>query len=217
MYATNGNAHLMPENTAPPMMYPNTGGMPVTQPMAVAQPIGQPAMPVAMAQPIGQPPMAMAQPVGQPPVAAMATPIAPAQVPVMVVQQQVPGSQIGTPQMMSRDIDAFGFVCKDNTNIHNAKSLAGLYVSCFWWFCPAPCFVCRRFTAPDDDTVALSNGCCLGCPVDCNGEQFRRNWDENQQPGPPNSFSSAQDTMEFGAFNGLCAGSASTTCYLRVC
>ena len=198
-------------------LYPEAGGVANGQPMAVAQPVGQP--PIAMAQPVGQQPMmpvAMAQPVGQPmmPVAA-AQPIGPVGGVTVVQQTAVPGSQLHAPQQMSRDVDAFGFVCKDRDYIHSAKSLAGIYCSMTWWFCPVPCLVCRKFSAPDENTLVLS-GCNCGCP-NCENETYHRNWDENQQPGPPNSFSSNQETFEFGAHNGLCAGSSSTTCYLRVC
>jgi len=78
-----------------------------------------------------------------------------------------------------------------------------------------PCVLCRRFTAPDAGTLTLSDGCCLG---DQHERQFRRNWDDDDLPGPPNSFNNAAgETFEFGAFNGLCAGSSSGVSYLRIC
>eukprot|EP00966_Prymnesium_polylepis_P073100 1697893-Prymnesium_polylepis.1 len=138
----------------------------------------------------------------------------------------VPGSQLATPSaaMMSRDVDAFGFLCRDKDHINPASNLAGIYVSCTWWFFPIPCLLCRRFTAPEPNTLILSNACCAGCPDSggcgsCLKEAYTRNWDENQFPGPPNSFSADRSgtTFEFGAVNGLCAGSSETVCYMRIC
>jgi len=200
--------------------WPASSAKPVNHPgqLPVAQPVAQPGQ-LPVAQPVAT--TATGQPVAA---TAAGQPLAVQPVPIVVQEIR--------PQAMSRDVEVFGFVLKDTRNIHNAKSLAGIYFSCVhddswfpgdamlgWWAsCPAPCLSCRRFSAQDDHTLVLANGCCCGCPEPA-GQTFHRNWDENGQPGPPNSFSSAAGgDMEFGACNGLCAGSnghSGSMCYLR--
>jgi len=128
-----------------------------------------------------------------------------------------------------RRVQAFGFALFDHDTVNPASNLAsspagGVYCSCCANFCcfflPIPGLFCRRFTAVDDNALQLVDGCCL--PRD---RTFKRNWDENQRPGPPNSFSnSGGETFEFGAANGFCTGGDERDgacfdgiCYLRVC
>ena len=183
----------------------------------------QPVQAVPAAQPV---PVAVASPV-QPLPTAVATPVEPVGVYAPVTTAPV---TTGAPVLPSRDVHAFGFVLPDKDHVNPASNLAGLYVSCTCWCFPAPCVVCQRFTAPDDDTLVLSNSCCVLFPS-CSKQTYRRNWDASHHPGPPNSFTargeptgsmqtpaSEESTFEFGACNGLCAGSAPLgVCYLRVC
>ena len=187
-----------------------------------------PAPPIATAQPIattvpGQPVTVAGQAIGVAVAAPMPTAIAR---PVAMVAQ--PPRQ---PSSRPRDVDACGFMLFDKDSINPATNLAGIFLSCctnvdcfFGFFLPIPCLACHRFTATGQDTLVVSNlcNCCLDVRT---GKQYHRNWDESQQPGPPNSFSSADgDTFEFGACNGTCAGWSSSrgdllsgVSYLRVC
>ena len=125
------------------------------------------------------------------------------------------------PAVMRRNdgVDALGFVLLERQSPTDARRLAGFYVSCSWLCLPWPLLSCRKFSAPDEDTLRAD--CCGG---GCGGEEapvYKRDMDEDGYPGPPNAFSSvtvgaAPSTFEFGSCNGFCAGSSDHTCYLRI-
>ena len=84
--------------------------------------------------------------------------------------------------------------------------------------------MCRKFKAVDEHTLENDYSCCLGVVPVCNkGEEFH--YTRDPEGIPPNSFSNANGTIEFGGCNGLCAASSNSiicdligdVCYLRVC
>eukprot|EP00315_Gephyrocapsa_oceanica_P020312 CAMPEP_0185372816 /NCGR_PEP_ID=MMETSP1364-20130426/25616_1 /TAXON_ID=38817 /ORGANISM="Gephyrocapsa oceanica, Strain RCC1303" /LENGTH=213 /DNA_ID=CAMNT_0027973791 /DNA_START=83 /DNA_END=722 /DNA_ORIENTATION=- len=95
-----------------------------------------------------------------------------------------------TPAVMRRNdgVDALGFVLLERQSPTDARRLAGFYVSCSWLCLPWPLLSCRKFSAPDEDTLRAD--CCGG---GCGGEEapvYKRDMDEDGYPGPPNAFSS---------------------------
>ena len=138
---------------------------------------------------------------------------------------------------------------------NSARNLDGFYISCtgtpMFWFdadinpCPAlilccamPCYIpypcpavrCLKFSAVDEDTLNLSCGMCMCCPLSLvdpknAGKNFVRDNGENGRAlGPLNSFTredliSGPERLE-GRFEvsqyRLC-GATNGICYLRVC
>jgi hypothetical protein len=219
----------------------------VAQAVAVAQPVPQQMYGQPQQMYYGQPQQMYGQPQPMAPAIAVAQP---------VFASPQPAMGVAAPQGKKHEsVHAFGFM-PDYEWKNSARNLDGFYISCtgtpMFWFddadinpCPAlilccamPCYIpypcpavrCLKFSAVDEDTLNLSCGMCLGCPLSLvdpknAGKNFVRDNGENGRAlGPLNSFTredliSGPERLD-GRFEvsqyRLC-GATNGICYLRVC
>jgi len=213
--------------------------------MLPIQPVDATAQPVYV-----QPPQPVYAQPGQPVYAQPAQPVyvQSAQPQVTIVQPKAIAAQVvmtaPVPEHQQREsVPGFGF-CPDYEYKNSARNLAGFYMACtgspIFWFhdpcpmwilcCPSPLYVpypcpgvrCLKYEAVDDDTLKLTCGACMCCPLNMcdskeSGALYRRDDGENGRPwGPPNAFTreDGKNTFEVGQYR-LC-GATLGMCYLRL-
>lgn len=208
-----------------------------------AAPNVQPVYAQPYAQPYGQPQVVQQVVVQQQVVVGQAA---------QPMVQPVPGPQpqvvvmAPEPQRQERleSVPGFGFL-PDYKYKNPAQNLAGFYVSCtgapaFWCDDPCPCLLlccinplyvpypcpavrCLQFSYVDDDTLKLSCGTCMCCPLSIwetgsSGALYRREDGEDGRPlGPPNAFSREDGKGRFEVSQYRMCGATLGFCYCRIC